>query len=254
MRLRSLTRRRPSASIIISCAALFLSLGGVGYAASGMIGTSQIKNNAVTFKKIAPNSVGRVRLANGGVINSKIARNAVTYKNIRPNSVGIKRANINQLQERVKGTCATGSAVASVDNKGSVTCNPTAPSEFASTASTTPTTLTGTAATAASVALPAGGTYLGFANTHLSATSGGAATRVTVSCTFTVGTATVSRTAVLRVDATKGDITTASLPLQLAGAAGTSSVACNAKVPTGAALPAVTATSVINALQTAANG
>ena len=253
MKLRSLTGRRPSAALVISCAALFMSLGGVGYAATGMIGTAQIKNNAVTYKKIAPNSVGKVRLANGGVVNAKIAHNAVTYQDIRPNSVGVKRANVNQLQERVKGTCAAGSAVATVSNKGTVTCNATAPNEFASTASTTPTTLTATPATAASVALPAGGTYLGFDNTELTATSGATATPVTVSCTFTVGTSTVTRSIVLRTNGTTGDVSNASLPLQLAGAAGTSSVACKASVPTGSTLPAVTATSGINALQTAAN-
>lgn len=251
MRLRSLTRRRPSASIIISCAALFMSLGGVGFAATGLIGTNQIKNNAVTYRKIAPNSVGRVRLANAGVINSKIARNAVSFQNIRPNSVGTKRANINQLQARVKGTCPAGQAVATVDNKGAVTCNATLPAQVGTTSASA--TLTGTAATVSSVTLPAGATYLAFANPTISATSAGTAERVTVSCTLTVGSTTTTRTAVLPVAAVAKNVSTASLPLQTAGAAGPATVACSATVPHGSTLPTVTADSQINALQTASN-
>ncbi|HEY1357340.1 MAG TPA: hypothetical protein VGF21_03455 [Thermoleophilaceae bacterium] len=44
-------RRLPSPSLAISLLALFVSLGGVGYAAA-TIGTSQIKNGAVTGRKI----------------------------------------------------------------------------------------------------------------------------------------------------------------------------------------------------------
>jgi hypothetical protein len=216
-----------------------------------MIGTSQIKNNAVTYNKIAPNSVGKVRLANGGVINSKIAHNAVTYQDIQPNAVGVKRANLNQLQARVKGKCAAGSAIGTISSKGTVTCNPAAPSEYGTTSNSA--TLTATASTVASVALPAGATYLGLANTELSAASGASATPVTVSCVLTVGSTNVTRTTVLRTVGTTGQLTTASLPLQLAGAGGTSTVACTATVPSGDTLPAVTATSAINALQTAAN-
>jgi hypothetical protein len=248
-----LTTRRPSASLVISSAALFMSMGGVGVAATGLIGTSQIRNGAVTFNKIAPNSVGRVRLANGGVVSSKIAHGAVTYQDIQPNSVGAVRANINQLQERVKGTCAAGSAVGTVSNKGAVTCNVTAPQEYGTSPTATPVTLTTAAATTGSVALPTGPSYLGFANTTLTATSGTAAVTVTVKCTFTVGSTTTSETRQLNTSGTTGDTVNAYIPMQLAGAAGTSTVACTASVPTGRTLPAVTGTSAINAIATAAN-
>ncbi|HLI61694.1 MAG TPA: hypothetical protein VKV21_18710 [Solirubrobacteraceae bacterium] len=253
MTLRSLTGRRPSASLVISSAALFLSMGGVGVAATGLIGTDQIRNDAVTYKKIAPNSVGRVRLANGGVVNSKIAHDAVSYQDIQPNSVGTVRANINQLQARVRGKCAAGSATGSISNKGAMSCNPTAPEEYGSSATAKPVALSGTAATTGSVALPTGPTYLGFANTTLTATSGSNPVPVTVKCTFTVGSTTATQDVVLNTDGTKGDTTTATLPSQLAGVAGTSTVACTASVPSGDTLPTVTGVSAINAIATAAN-
>ncbi len=253
MTLRTLTSRRPSAALVISSAALFMSMGGVGAAATGLIGTNQIRNDAVTFKKIAPNSVGRVRLADRGVINSKIAHEAVSYKDIQPGAVGSVRSNINQMQERVKGTCGAGSAIGSINNKGGATCNATAPQEYGSSMTATPVTVNGTAATTGSVALPTGPTYLGFANTKLTATSDATPAAVTVRCTFTVGSTTTSEASVLRTDGTKGDVTHLSIPMQLAGAAGTSTVACTASVPSGSSLPAVTGTSAINAIATAAN-
>ena len=250
VRIRFLTRRRPSVSIVISSAALFISLGGVGYAASDMIGTDQIKDNAVTYKKIAPNAVGKVRLANGGVINSKIAKDAVSYQNIQPNAVGTKRANINQLQARVKGTCASGQAFASVDNNGAVKCNATLPQEFSATGTAT---LSPAPATVSSLALPAGPTYLVFASPQISATSTGTAKRVTASCTLTVGANTLTRSAVAAVDGTARDVSTVSLPLQVAGASGTSTVVCTATAPAGGTQPTITAISPMNALQTAQN-
>jgi hypothetical protein len=245
-----LAGRRPSAAILISCAALFTSLGGVGYAASDMIGTSQIKNGAVTYEKIAPNAVGKVRLADGGVVNSKIAKNAVSYEDIQLNAVGTKRANINQLQARVKGTCATGQAFASVDNTGAVKCNSTLPQEYGASGNAN---LAAAPSTVSSLVLPAGATYLVIASPEISATSGGTAKRVTASCTLTVGANTLTRSAVIAVTGTARDVSTASLPLQLAGASGMSTVVCTSTAPAGGTLPAVTATAPINALQTAQN-
>jgi hypothetical protein len=254
VKLRSLTNRRPSPALVISSAALFLSMGGVGAAATGLIGTNQIKNGAVTYNKIAPNSVGKVRLANGGVVNSKLANGSVSYKDIQPGAVGTVRANTNQLQARVKGTCPAGSAVATVSNKGAVTCNTTAPEEYGTATTAAPVTLTGTSATTGTVTLPTPGTFLALADTQLTATSGATAQRVTVSCTQTVGSTTETRTATLLTDGTTGDTTTASLPQQLPGAGGASTIACTATLPTGSGtLPTVTATSAINALQTSAN-
>jgi hypothetical protein len=251
--LRTLTRRRPSASIVISSAALFLSLGGVGYAATALpsnsVGTSQIRSNAVTYQKIAPNSVGKIRLADGGVINSKLAEGSVSYKDIQDGAVGTKRANLDQLQARVFKTCAAGSAIGAISSAGAPTCNSTLPAEYGTTDVTT--TLTAAAATVTTKPLPAGADYLGFANTELSATSGSTTpVRVTVSCTLTVGSTSDTRSVMLATTDTVGVVTTAQLPLQVAGASGTGTETCTATAPTGVTLPAVTATSSLNAIQT----
>ena len=255
MKLRTLTRRRPSASIVISSAALFLSLGGVGYAATALpdnsVGSHQIANDAVTYQKIAPNSVGKVRLADGGVINSKLAQGSVSFKDIQEGAVGTKRANLDQLQARVYKTCAAGSAIGAISNAGAPTCNATLPAEYGASDVSTP--LSGTAVTVATKALPAGADYLTFASTELGVTSGTAPQRVTVTCTLTVGSATQTRSAVIATTGTAGGVSTAALPLQVAGTAGTAAESCTATVPAGATATAVTATAGLNAIQTSSD-
>ena len=112
MPLKSLMRRRPSAAIVISCVALFMSLGGVGYAAisipNSSVGTAQLKNNAVSYKKI------------------------------QPGAVGIVRANTGQLQVRVSGACQTGSAIGTINQVGKVTCNNALPSGVRDHSTTAP--------------------------------------------------------------------------------------------------------------------
>ena len=253
MRLRSILSHRPSAAIGISCAALFLSLGGVGYAAvsipNNSVGQNQLKNDSVSYQKIVPSSVGNVRLANNGVSNSKLANSSVSYQKIKPGSVGTVRADLNQLQARLKTTCAAGSAVGAVDSKGTVTCNGTLPAQVGTTNSTA--AVTGTPAAVSSATLPAGPSYLAFANPMAVVTSGATPQRVTFACTLTVGSSTESRYAVVRTDGTAGNTSTTSIPLQAAGGSGASSVTCDASVAGGGTLPTINATATINALQVA---
>jgi hypothetical protein len=234
--------------MLVSLVALVMSMGGVGYAAISLpansVGTAQLRNHAVTYTKIEPNTVGAVRLANNGVTNSKIRNGAVSYKKIQPRSVGRVRANLDQLQARLTSTCAAGTAIGGVDSTGKVTCNPARPAQVGAADKTA--AVGTTPAAVNSVALPAGASYLVFANPGVSVAAGAAGQRVTVTCTLAVAGAAQSRSVTL--DASGAS--TASIPLQLAGPAGAYSVACAASVNTGA-LPAVTATSAINALQTA---
>jgi hypothetical protein len=225
--LKSLMSRRPSAAIVISSAALFMSLGGVGYAAIS----------------IPNNSVGSAQLKNG----------AVSYRKIQPGAVGLVRANTGQLQVRVSGICASGTAVATINQVGKVTCNNALPSEFGTTSNSAP--VTSTPATVTTVALPTGASYLAFANPTAAVTSAGGVNgqqHVTVSCTLTVGSNTQSRSVTIDTTGTSGDISSASIPLQAVGPSGTGSVSCTDSVPSGTA-PATTVTAAINAIQTASN-
>jgi hypothetical protein len=255
LRLKSLVQR-PSVALGVALVALFMSLGGAGYAATQLaansVGTDQIRNNAVTYQKIEPNSVGRVRLADGGVVNSKLAKQSVSFDKIQPQAVGKVRANLNQLQARVTGTCTGGSAIGAIDNQGKTTCNSIRAAEFG-TSNASPVTITGTPTNLATLNLPAGSTYMAFANPTVTVTSGANNQRVTVSCTMTVGNATSTRKVVVPTAGTPGDSSTASIPLQLAGPAGTSAVSCAASLPGNGTLPTITSDTSINALQTASN-
>jgi hypothetical protein len=230
LRFHSLLRRRPSPAIVISSVALFLSLGGVGYAAitipSNSVGTSALKNNAVSYKKIQPGAVGLVR------------------------------ANLGQLQERVSGTCSSNNAIASIDQSGKVACNSTLPGETGTTSNTTPVPTTATSpTTVASTTLAAGSSYLALADPTATVTAATGVTtdsRVNVTCTLTVGSNTQTRSLTLNTG-TVGIPASGSIPLQLAGPSGTSSVACSSSLPTGQAIPTtaptVSVTSALNAIQ-----
>lgn len=73
---------------VIASVALFVSLGGVTYAAA-TIGTSQLKNGAVTRAKIKNRAVSPSKLANRAVTNQKLATNAVTPAKLRNRSVTV---------------------------------------------------------------------------------------------------------------------------------------------------------------------
>jgi hypothetical protein len=240
VRLRSLVHQRPSAPMAVSLVALFMSVGGVGYAAISLppnsVGSDQIKNEAVTYKKIRPNAVGAVRLANNGVTESKLRNEAVSYRKIRPNAVGKVRANLNQLQARITDACAAGSAIGGVDKTGKPTCAFPAQSAVADKAAA----VGATAATVNSLSLATGSSYLVFANPAVTVTGGTG--QVTVTCVLTVGTTAQTRSVAVNAPGS------ASIALQAAGAAGTASVVCAAAGGTGAT---VSVTSAINALRTA---
>jgi hypothetical protein len=130
-------RRRPSASLVVSFIALFVALGGVGYAAT----------------QLPPNSVGSAQLQNGSVGNWKLKSNSVGARKIINGSVGAKQVNSSQVQLRVATNCATG-AISAVGLSGSVTCTPTLPNELGTSA--TAVTLGTGSTTVAAESLPAG--------------------------------------------------------------------------------------------------
>jgi hypothetical protein len=228
LRLRSRFARRPSPAFVIASLALFISMGGAGYAAvtipSNSVGSAQLRNNSVSYKKIQPGAVGNVR------------------------------ANTKQLQERVYKPCAANSAIASIAQSGVPGCASTLPAETGTTDNTASVPTTASAATTVtSATLATGSSYLAFANPDVTVTGAGVtAAVVKVSCTLTVGSNTQTRSATVSTGTTTIPAST-SIPLQLAGPAGASSVACTSSVPTGqtppATAPAVSVTSALNAIQ-----
>lgn len=268
MHLPSVLRRRPSAPLIISIVALVMSLGGVGWAATQLpansVGSAQIQNNAVTYKKINPNSVGAVRLANGGVVNSKLADNSVSYLKIQPSAVGRVRANLNQLQARVANTCSsTNEAISAISGTGTATCSSAPPLEFGAV-TTSPVTVSSdtTPASILTKSLPGASSYVAFANPYVQVTGGQAGQQVNVSCTLAVGTATTAtqtRSVSIQLSGSPVRGQAASIPLAVTAPSSanavTANLACTRTVLGGTPTPAptVNVSASLNALQTQSN-
>jgi hypothetical protein len=79
-------RLKPSPAMVVALIALFVSIGGVGYAAS-KIGTDDIKNGAVTTKKLHKAAVKTKKIHNNAVKTNKIADDAVTGAKVLDDSL-----------------------------------------------------------------------------------------------------------------------------------------------------------------------
>lgn len=80
---------RPSPSLVISCIALFVALGGVGYAAAtGSIDGREIKNNAVSTKDLKNNDTRGKDIRSSTIAGSDIAANTLTGSDINETSLG----------------------------------------------------------------------------------------------------------------------------------------------------------------------
>lgn len=79
--------RRPSPALVISLIALFVAMGGVGYAAVKINGKN-IKNNSIPGKKLKNSAVATKKLKNGAVSNAKVKNNALTGAKINEATLG----------------------------------------------------------------------------------------------------------------------------------------------------------------------
>ncbi len=239
MRLKSLVRRRPSAPLIVSFAALFVALGGVGYAAT----------------QLRPNSVGSAQLQNGSVGNWKLKFNSVGTRKIINGAVGAEQVNASQVQLRLSSGCSSG-ALSAVAQSGNVSCTPTLPNEFGTSA--TAVTLGAGSTTVATKSLPAGSSYLILAYPHAVIT-GVTNQRVEVDCTLSVpGGTNNSITKSLTVDfGTSSQSQAGTIPLLLPVASATNAqaatVSCTDTATPSTPAPTVTVDSTLNAIQTASN-
>jgi hypothetical protein len=250
MSLRALVRRRPSAALVVSCLALFVALGGAGYAAL----------------RLPAHSVGNVQLQNFSVGNAKLRPNSVSAGKIAPGAVGARQVDPSQVQLRVLGPCGSGNAIQSIAAAGNPTCTPVLPNEYGVAGPGV--TLGSSSANPTQVASEtlAGGTggtsYLVIGNVHVSAVDGaGAAQTVFVACSLrTPGFSPSSGDVTIPLGGSYTSTGSAMLPLILAEAVASPpspsepfSVACYQNPTPASPAPTVTATATINAIQTASD-
>ena len=230
MHLRSLFRRRPTASMVISLIALFVALGGASYAAvsipNNSVGTAQIKNNAVNYKKIATHTIG------------------------------LQRIDATKVQVRVSGTCKNSSAINTVAQGGKVTCQSTLPTQFG--ASSDSTNVGTTSATVVSKILPAGNyllTAVQYATINPASTAAGQ--QVQVTCTLSAASgSSQTRSAAIEVGPSTRTQTVAipmTFPTTVGAPQGTAHVDCVHAATPATPDPTVTVQSTLNAIPTQSN-
>jgi hypothetical protein len=79
--MRRIRPLRPSPALVVACLALFLALGGVGYAAlnipAGSINASHLATGSVKKSEIATNAVGSPELASSAVKSADVANGSI---------------------------------------------------------------------------------------------------------------------------------------------------------------------------------
>ena len=80
--------RRPSPALVVSCIALFLSLGGVSYGlATGSIDSREIKNNAIRSKDVRNNTMRTFDIRNNEVRGFDIRNSTIQGRDVALNTL-----------------------------------------------------------------------------------------------------------------------------------------------------------------------
>lgn len=109
---------RPSPALVIACIALFVAMGGVGYAAAtGSIDGREIKNSSVTGKDIKNSSVVSGDVKNSTLTGSDVKPNSVKGSDVDESSLG-KVASAGQADNAT--TATTAGTAGSANSAGSV--------------------------------------------------------------------------------------------------------------------------------------
>lgn len=250
MSLRSLLRRRPSAALVVSFLALFVALGGAGYAAF----------------RLPAHSVGNVQLQNFSVGNAKLRPNSVSAGKIAPGAVGAGQVDSTQVQLRVLGPCGSGNAIESISPSGDATCTPILPKEYGVNGNAV--TLGSSSASPTQVASeslsggPAGTSYLVIGNVHVSAVDNAAGAQTAfVACSLhTPGFLPSTGDTTIPLGGSYTNTGSAMIPLVLAEGVPAPplspepfTVFCYESSTPDSPAPTVTATATINAIQTASD-
>ena len=86
--MKSILSRRPSPAFVLSCIALFVSLGGVSYGvATGFIDSREIKNNQVRSKDLRNNTIRTFDIRNNEVRGFDIRNSSVQGRDIALNTL-----------------------------------------------------------------------------------------------------------------------------------------------------------------------
>ena len=81
--MKSILSRRPSPALVISCLALFVSLGGVSYGvATGFIDSRELKNNTIRTQDIRNNDIRGKDIRNSTIGGRDVAFNTLTGSDI----------------------------------------------------------------------------------------------------------------------------------------------------------------------------
>ena len=86
------------------------------------VNSDAIQTSAVTTFKIADAAVTNSKLANSSVTGTKIAGNAIKSVHIEDGTIVAADIDNSSVQQRINGTCATGSSIQSIAANGTVTC------------------------------------------------------------------------------------------------------------------------------------
>jgi hypothetical protein len=82
-----LLARRPTPALVIAVIALFVSLGGAGYAAIS-VGTREIRNNSIRTQDLRDNEVRGKDVRNSSLSGRDLAFNSITGDDVRESTLG----------------------------------------------------------------------------------------------------------------------------------------------------------------------
>lgn len=110
--MKYILRRRPSPALVISCVALFLSLGGVSYGvATGFIDSREIRNNTITSGDVRNNTLRTFDIRNNEVRGFDVRNSTLQGRDIAFNT--LTGADINEASlGKVASATAADSAAA----------------------------------------------------------------------------------------------------------------------------------------------
>ena len=87
--MKRLAALRPSPAIVVACAALFVSLGGVSYGvATGAIDTKALRNNTVRTQDLRNNDIRGIDIRNSTIRTRDVALNTLTGSDVAESKLG----------------------------------------------------------------------------------------------------------------------------------------------------------------------